>query len=1251
MAHNPPPMPVSRKRGRRQGQSGGLPDGEWHGNAAGHGISHGLRRLMVHLLPTVTTLRRYLEAPEGGLPARFRGEGPLVRPGDAPTLVRLLEKTMVAPILPLPRARAAVPQGQPGGAPAAPREVDAPGCAFADVVSRAIASLVTAEARVGMAGAGSGAARSVGWNEGNVLCRGFRLARGSAKYNAFKSQGLAPGVQAVYPNTVAEGVKFSEDGAWDALLDRVGEARMLALLTQCYVFLHVVAPARGPRKRRRVANASGNDGVGACAAQKVMGGTYVQLCGPPLVSRIKSVGSLMIARPSAKLASAGKSHRSDGRDGDEGDAATTPGAHTVRPAQPVGRKARRATGKACKLVVDRSRTFYNPAFPPKATLGLRREHPLIQLCQRGSGSKPALRAAAMDLLRLAFYGKCGGGENAPAPRARERVPLGLRMRALPVLEAFVLKMQRALRLAAKGACPVTNLLRLHCGAPQHVASPPAADAGEEAACAPEATGKGRMHHYCSLPQVLRFLWATLRYLMPNCALGDSPGARRALKERLSVFLGLRRYEKWNAEQAALGVPLSAFDWLFQWESSSSPRRLAQKKSAGTSDDKRGKKHMKVKVQKEKPTAEASEALRTASETARAQARLLRWIHFVYDSLCVPLLAAHFYVTDSEAYRMQIFYYRKTVWASIARASVKAMCQPSGPGDLAVYTPVSREEAGRMLRDPSRRLGLANLRLLPKSSAAVRPIVSLNRASTTARLARGMRLVPREFESINQTLAMCLVSLRCEINRNPHFMGSSVTGMDDMYRRLAPWIRACKRKRARDLSRGSAAPGPGVSGAQPKYYFVVADVAKAYDSLLQPRVMEVVNALLGDHDYDLIRFVTVRPADVNVQFRYERRAVPTVDHRSFLDFVVDQILKKEGRTPAILTDGVSYSEVTRAHVLALVLEHVTGTLVRGPDGKLYRQQLGICQGSNIGSILCSAYLAQLERAHGLGTRADGNAASVLMRQVDDFFFATDSLPEAMDFAEKVAGGFPDYGCYFNVAKTVCNFGSAAAKPYVDPEGREFVRWCGMMMDTSTLAIRADYTRYMYMNVSTTISVDGGSTPGVGMQRKLIAYLRPKAHALFFDTALNGLHVASVNVYQIFYLCALKFHAYVLEMRKLAVGPRSRGASAHTGTFHFAAIMHAINFFCILVRNRIERMSPYGAVCTLRSNDIAWLGLSAFVHALSRKHGHHSKLLPLLRDAVNRRKKQVPLNRKSFSACVTSAADATAAARLFESVLFG
>ncbi len=46
--------------------------------------------------------------------------------------------------------------------------------------------------------------------------------------------------------------------------------------------------------------------------------------------------------------------------------------------------------------------------------------------------------------------------------------------------------------------------------------------------------------------------------------------------------------------------------------------------------------------------------------AAVQQRLILWVRWLLADFVVPLLRAHFYCTESEVYRQEVFYYRCSV---------------------------------------------------------------------------------------------------------------------------------------------------------------------------------------------------------------------------------------------------------------------------------------------------------------------------------------------------------------------------------------------------------------------------------------------------------------------------------------------------------------------------------------------------------------------------------------------------------------
>lgn len=93
-----------------------------------------------------------------------------------------------------------------------------------------------------------------------------------------------------------------------------------------------------------------------------------------------------------------------------------------------------------------------------------------------------------------------------------------------------------------------------------------------------------------------------------------------------------------------------------------------------------------------------------------------FVYYVFDSMLIPLIRSHFFVTESNVHRYRIFYFRQDVWRSLCEpqlASLKHM----------MLEEMNADDAQKIL--DSRMLGFSQLRLLPKETG-VRPIMNLKR---------------------------------------------------------------------------------------------------------------------------------------------------------------------------------------------------------------------------------------------------------------------------------------------------------------------------------------------------------------------------------------------------------------------------------------------------------------------------------------------------------------------------------------------
>lgn len=114
-------------------------------------------------------------------------------------------------------------------------------------------------------------------------------------------------------------------------------------------------------------------------------------------------------------------------------------------------------------------------------------------------------------------------------------------------------------------------------------------------------------------RVTAFLWACIAHIVPRALLGTTKKARRVLRMTLHRFVSLRRFESFSVHDLLKGMPVSAFGCL------------------GTT--------------------------RPRSAVHATQRRLGAWLGWLFASFVIPLLRAHFYVTEGDGVRQHVFYFR------------------------------------------------------------------------------------------------------------------------------------------------------------------------------------------------------------------------------------------------------------------------------------------------------------------------------------------------------------------------------------------------------------------------------------------------------------------------------------------------------------------------------------------------------------------------------------------------------------------
>ncbi|KAG2372480.1 Telomerase reverse transcriptase [Vigna angularis] len=690
--------------------------------------------------------------------------------------------------------------------------------------------------------------------------------------------------------------------------------------------------------------------------------------------------------------------------------------------------------------------------------------------------------------------------------------------------------------------------------------------------------------YCSKSQVVSFVWAVSRTLLPSELLG-TPLAWRTLRRNISKFIHLRRFETFSLKLCMHKLKISWFPFL-------SNKHFFQKEFKNRNDP--------MHVVKRK--------------------LLEKWIFWYFSCLVVPLLQANFYVTESAKGKHDIYYYAKPIWEKlVANTTVCFKDRRYSYLDDAVVHNILR----------GRQFGFSKLRLQPKEDG-VRMVANLKGSSTmplslstigvqnwrTKGKVNHQKIMYKRYPSVNSVLRDAYTILKGILFEKPHKLGSSVFNYDDVYKKLCPFLVGQKIKR----------------GTVPNLFMITSDVLQAFDSIDQNHLLGIVKNVLVEDGYFLKEYHQVICTKKSLWVQKQLMMLDESSnngHTRFTSFASFQswhcVFVNQERCK-LVKKKVLFSDLT---------EHVKHNVLQF-DGKFYLQDVGIPQGGVLSSLLCSMYYGHLEKRvifpflektiesgcckennDGQTNCPDKVSSSsyMLMRFLDDFLFISTSKRQADSFFSRLQRGFRGYNCYMNEKKFGANFdveqisGSSLNRVYVGEDGAtSFLRWSGLLINCSTMEIQADYTKYLGNHLSSTLTVRWQGKPGITLKEKLCLFLRPKCYPIFFDSNINSAAVVRLNVFQVFLLCAMKFHCYIRDLSFICKFHKRYCSNIIQGSLRY---LH------LLIKKRMHSMrlnSDVQPILELEKEEVEWLGFQAYIQVLKRKESRHKELLAILRSRL-------------------------------------
>ncbi|KAK2513477.1 Tert [Columba guinea] len=339
--------------------------------------------------------------------------------------------------------------------------------------------------------------------------------------------------------------------------------------------------------------------------------------------------------------------------------------------------------------------------------------------------------------------------------------------------------------------------------------------------------------------------------------------------------------------------------------------------------------------------------------------LAKFLYWLMDTYVVELLRSFFYITETMFQKNMLFYYRKFIWGKLQNIGIRNHFAQ-------VHLRALSSEEIEAVRQKKYILVASKLRFIPKVNG-LRPIVKMHHYNTR--------------------LKNLFSVLNYERTINTSFIGSSVFGKDDIYK-------AWKKFVTKVLESG---------GEIPHFYYVKADVSRAYDTIPHNKLVEVISRIL----------------------KPEKRTVYCIRRYAVI------MITTSGRARRLYRrHSLTFNE-TSSSLFNFFLHMISNNILE-IGNRYYLQCCGIPQGSILSTLLCSLCYGDMENKLLCGVQQDGTLAT----------------------------GIPEYGFLINPHKTVVNFpvddipGCSKFKQLPDCR---LVPWCGLLLDIQTLEVYCDYSR--------------------------------------------------------------------------------------------------------------------------------------------------------------------------------------------------
>lgn len=391
----------------------------------------------------------------------------------------------------------------------------------------------------------------------------------------------------------------------------------------------------------------------------------------------------------------------------------------------------------------------------------------------------------------------------------------------------------------------------------------------------------------------------------------------------------------------------------------------------------------------------------------------------FASYIIQLLRFHFYITESNNYRLNFF--PTSHWRSLRDRHLNQMIEN---GNL---RPVPVAEAKDQLRLYS---------LLRNSDARFIP------RNNKLRMINRLRIEGRRFEV--QSALRALSHLLTKMTNNSISKGhrDNISALEDIM----------KLDRTRKL------------------FFIRTDIQDCYPSIDQDRLFELILKKMKQMDCMGGDKVKVRELDVVESGRKVRKYYSI---KKDLNQLTEELGRSETTPSLRIVVPKRISSLTPESIQMLFRNYICKPLVRVGPKRWFELCKGIRQGGSLSSALCSLYINEIldEVVNDFGLK-DEEARLILE---DDIVFITSSLERAKNALQAMINDFPAYGMRINPQKLRYNFRNS----FVKTGFADHFTFLGRMISLKHRSITVDYSKYNGEKIEYSFCCD----PFISMRRTL------------------------------------------------------------------------------------------------------------------------------------------------------------------------